>query len=162
VYTKKNGIWEIFSCFFDPKIFFKNETIRDKESIARISNASLTLNQGIGVCVLKRKSKIFKFSAWKWLSGVNLCGESIVRILEAWKRFPDSESGNRGVCIEAMTKSCYNTAIFLWSRVRAAFLSFGNARNHDFFNFDNIFDFYNFFNFDDFFDFYNFWRFFNF
>jgi hypothetical protein len=29
-------------------------------------NASLTLIQRIVVCVLKRKSKIFRFSAWKW------------------------------------------------------------------------------------------------
>ena len=27
--------------------------------------------------------------------------ESIVRISEAWKRFPDFESGNQSVCIEA-------------------------------------------------------------
>ena len=31
---------------------------------------------------------------------VILCGESIARIPEAWKRFPDSESVNQGVCIE--------------------------------------------------------------
>jgi hypothetical protein len=33
------------------------------ESMTRIPNPSLTLNHGIGVCVLKRKSKNFRFSA---------------------------------------------------------------------------------------------------
>jgi hypothetical protein len=49
----------------------------------KLENASLTLTQGIGVCVLKRKSKIFRFSAENDFPGVNLCGESIARIPEA-------------------------------------------------------------------------------
>jgi hypothetical protein len=50
---KKTGIWAIFSCFFDPKIFFKN-IILCEESIARIprlENPSLTMIQKISAFI---------------------------------------------------------------------------------------------------------------
>ena len=43
----------------------KGKKVREISKIMKkkFKNASLSLNQGIGVCLLKRKSKIFRFSA---------------------------------------------------------------------------------------------------
>ena len=71
---KQTVIWAIFSCFFDPKFFSKMTLIRYNfmrgnrlRPFLKLENASLTLNQGIGVCVLKRKSKMFRFSGGKFI-----------------------------------------------------------------------------------------------
>jgi hypothetical protein len=66
--------------------------------IPTLENASLTLIQGKTWCLLKRKSKNLDFSRKIDPLGIILCGESIARIPQ---RFPDLESGNRSVCIEA-------------------------------------------------------------
>jgi hypothetical protein len=63
-------------------------------------------------CIKKQEFERFfhifltrKFFSKMTLLGLILCGEWIP---EAWKRFPDPDSVNRG-CIEAMTNFCYNT-----------------------------------------------------
>jgi hypothetical protein len=66
VYGGKIGtqqIYKISSVPWDQEIYFsKNNRLR---LFPTLENTSLTLNQGIGVCVLKRKSKIFEISPSK-------------------------------------------------------------------------------------------------
>ena len=56
-------------------------------------NASLTLIQGIDVCIEAKIEKFSNFSLKIIFLEVISCGESIARVPKAWKRFLDPDSG---------------------------------------------------------------------
>ena len=55
----------------------------------------------IDVCIEAKIEKFWNFSLKIIFLGVISCGESIARIPEAWKCFPDPDSGKWVFCIEA-------------------------------------------------------------
>ena len=91
-----------------------------KELIARISNASLTLNQENECFVLKRKSKICRFFASKSSGGNFMPGIDC-----AWKCFSDPDSGK----LVHVRFSLQYTPLFSWIGVKESFSRFGNACN---------------------------------
>jgi hypothetical protein len=97
------------------------------KSIARISNASLTLNQGIGVCVLKRKSKFDFLPENDFLRGnplsafLMLENASQILIQEFFPRF-------RKVIVYIKAKNT-NLHTYFPQESGKAFSSIGNAHN---------------------------------
>ena len=119
----------IFVIFWGPKIYFSKGNFMRGIDCAN-SRTSKTIPwpwfREIDVCIEAKIEKLWNFSLKIILLGVISCEESIARIPEAWKRFPDS-----GKLVHVGFSFQY-TLLFPWIRVKEAFSRFGNARNRFF------------------------------